>query len=559
MKFGGNIEKISISLLILFAFFTGIFVFFSDIQSPSSLLTFERAAIMKTDWYYTHADSKDLTQLSLPAKIPAYDHVSRLYHDITPDSSVRFLGLVTDRQNLKVLFEDKILYQSSSNFQKAWHVSYKSRYHIVKIPENLGGRLCLELTALTPGSNGLYSQVFLGSKLAVYYSIFKAGKTVFFRGILAIVLGLCMLFTSCIVFNNFRKTAQSISGADKSLLYMFLSLLLFGFWQLEDSGLLQFVFGYQPMHWILEFLPQPVIMLLLFLLVREFAERKKNIPLKILFFLNSFVFILIFFLQFTCVIPMSRPVRLSLYVMVIDSIVSFLLVNKKNNFMSPASKIVFNTSILIGAIPFVLFAIFKGSLPYAEEFLNMAFLCIIVGICSVVFQKTFAAFRSEEEKELFTKYSFTDFPTGIPNRAAWHSFVYRAEFWKTKYPKQSALFLFRLNFLAEINHDYGEFSGDDAILAVSSSLTKTFADEGRVYRLGGDDFLVYCVDMSEKKVLEAVNRFSAYIKTQKESSLPISVSYGWTLFVPKWHKDFDAACRAAWKDMMTRNADKGVL
>lgn len=80
-----------------------------------------------------------------------------------------------------------------------------------------------------------------------------------------------------------------------------------------------------------------------------------------------------------------------------------------------------------------------------------------------------------------------------------------------------------LNGLKEINDLHGHFEGDKALISIANSIIKAFGQKSS-YRVGGDEFVVICLDCEENIFLEKVQKLKKYI-SETEYTAAIGYKY----------------------------------
>lgn len=135
--------------------------------------------------------------------------------------------------------------------------------------------------------------------------------------------------------------------------------------------------------------------------------------------------------------------------------------------------------------------------------------------------------------------SQTDQGTGLLNRSAYE-----------KYLRENAQRTFSLaacvyidaNGLHEINNKYGHEAGDRMLKTVADCLRAQFA-YGRIYRIGGDEFVVFPLDAEQRRCEARMRKVAAAIRAEG-----YAVSYG-------------VACRRdeTGLDALVRAADERML
>ena len=83
----------------------------------------------------------------------------------------------------------------------------------------------------------------------------------------------------------------------------------------------------------------------------------------------------------------------------------------------------------------------------------------------------------------------TDFLTGVYSRAAYSDALKFYE--ENQIPKNLAVFLIDINGLKKVNDSFGHEAGDELICGASECIKDTYGHDGRIYRIGGDEFVVF--------------------------------------------------------------------
>lgn len=124
-----------------------------------------------------------------------------------------------------------------------------------------------------------------------------------------------------------------------------------------------------------------------------------------------------------------------------------------------------------------------------------------------------------EHTAMLESMSYQDRMTGAGNRNA---FIRTTEQLERSFSGHSiGIAYFDLNGLKEINDTHGHKYGDKAIIAFARLLHDTFPPEA-IFRIGGDEFVVLCIDESEAHLKEKIS----HIKENLRKNSPFSVSIG---------------------------------
>ena len=150
--------------------------------------------------------------------------------------------------------------------------------------------------------------------------------------------------------------------------------------------------------------------------------------------------------------------------------------------------------------------------------------------------------------ELIHKQAFMDSMTGVGSNAAYHEAVKRLEASIEAKDASFALALFDLNGLKQINDNYGHECGDRALEDAAAVLLRTFGVK-RVFRIGGDEFIVILKEASSIDVQRLFGRMeeelSALNRTERPYSVPLTVSKGMAVYDPASDADFKSVFKRA--------------
>ncbi|SHK20450.1 diguanylate cyclase (GGDEF) domain-containing protein [Hathewaya proteolytica DSM 3090] len=81
-----------------------------------------------------------------------------------------------------------------------------------------------------------------------------------------------------------------------------------------------------------------------------------------------------------------------------------------------------------------------------------------------------------------------------------------------------------INGLKQINDTYGHSYGDAVIISISQAIKNTFKDH-YVFRLSGDEFVVFCENISRQNFLKSIDSFKASLLSKSNNG--VSIGYTW--------------------------------
>lgn len=132
------------------------------------------------------------------------------------------------------------------------------------------------------------------------------------------------------------------------------------------------------------------------------------------------------------------------------------------------------------------------------------------------------------ENALYRKLAFTDELTGLSNRTA-----FKEDLEKRMKPDKATgeekilptvVFMFDLNDLKKCNDTYGHDYGDQYIRMAADALKKIFAQEGKCYRIGGDEFCAWTPYLSLDEINEKLRLLEQDVRELNHKGFVVTVS-----------------------------------
>lgn len=150
------------------------------------------------------------------------------------------------------------------------------------------------------------------------------------------------------------------------------------------------------------------------------------------------------------------------------------------------------------------------------------------------------------------KQAFTDALTSLGNRNAYFELVHSLdEKILNKEDINFGVLLFDINGLKEINDTFGHVFGDKAITLSGTFIKEAFGQETS-FRIGGDELVAICFDMSEKDIKDKLNEIGNKIKNNNNEhpeSFHLTVSYGYAFYDKDKDKKYNDVFKKADQDM----------
>ena len=151
----------------------------------------------------------------------------------------------------------------------------------------------------------------------------------------------------------------------------------------------------------------------------------------------------------------------------------------------------------------------------------------MVGLIVMGVTFTFISKKERENSEKLietTKISLTDELTGLYNRRAYDEYVEKID--EEQLHDNVVFIMMDVNGLKTVNDGIGHDAGDELLLGSAECMNSAFADLGRIFRLGGDEFMAI-LECSASEAHLAVDALDAVTKKWKGKVInDISISKG---------------------------------
>lgn len=150
----------------------------------------------------------------------------------------------------------------------------------------------------------------------------------------------------------------------------------------------------------------------------------------------------------------------------------------------------------------------------------------LMGIVNV--RRSRRLMQQARESELYRKLAFTDELTGLSNRMALKEDLKKRIIQDKATGKErilpTAVFMFDLNDLKKCNDTYGHDYGDMYIKMAADALKKIFLQEGKCYRIGGDEFCAWTPYISLDKINIKLQKLEQDVQEMNNKGFVVSVS-----------------------------------
>ncbi len=212
---------------------------------------------------------------------------------------------------------------------------------------------------------------------------------------------------------------------------------------------------------------------------------------------------------------------------IIKGIVKKTFVSKLSVFVT----VFFAVSMIFSIIDVILYLMNKDTyIAFSRATIMLYFLILICGIYEFV--EITEMSKRGKYAEVMEKMAYQDELTGMFNRKAFNRSLKEAKNGDLNY----TFVMLDLNYLKNVNDQYGHAMGDKYITNIADYITESFSDTNHCFRIGGDEFFVMSEYAPEdERFQDCINTLSEKVSGfNNENNLPIdlSVAYGYEVYHP---------------------------
>ena len=548
MKKGSDFEILAFRILLAVFLLTGIYVLIAGRKIPSIPTIQKQEKTFNKGWYYINSNGAQVPIDSLPVRIPSKERKATIYHALTPfedgETSICFYSHL---QNVKIRINDEIVYDYKITTKPKTLIVYRSIYNIVDFPQiTESSVISIESDAVVNSSAGEFEEIFIGDSAQIFLSIFFRHFDSFLLGVIFIVISFFLLGTSHLFSHNNQK--------DRTLLYLSCLTFFAGCWQLDDTTLLLLFTGYLPLLWCFKYLTQLLLPIFTFLFMKSILIKTNKRFMNFLFWLILVVLVIQYILQITGLRALTNTVFATQSIYFIVFIYAFISLSKEDWAKDSWLKYIFLLSMIISIIIFAFTAFSLFNNKFFSSIMSFGLGFTFLFMILLTYKKELKVLEEANQAETYKKLAFIDIATGVYNKTAWYTLA--DEFDEAKYPKgETCVMIFDMNNLKKVNDSLGHLVGDKMIKAFCNCLVKVIGENGKIYRVGGDEFVCVINGLSRENVMTILDQFDEAVKNQEESEYKFSAAYGYEFFTPHSPADFKNALKKADEKMYSKKLE----
>ncbi|MCR5792587.1 MAG: GGDEF domain-containing protein [Lachnospiraceae bacterium] len=327
------------------------------------------------------------------------------------------------------------------------------------------------------------------------------------------ILSLCLILMG-FVFVSLWAFLHYNESVTKSILYLGFLAICFGFWSLEEAGLLSLFISNITLIYYMKMISIILTPCAVVAFFREFFSLQETRSLSAMLH-SAMIFNLIIIIldissiaHYTVTLPYII-IFFSLLILMLHlySIYNYIVKgNKKDSAVFLIATIILGSTGLLDCILFLF-----GNNTDATFNTRIGSFVFILYLAFVTLRENVQKANLGDQAEAYQKLAYTDVLTSVNNRSAFYAKTSQFENEETFEDDTIFVAEFDLNNLKVLNDTFGHHVGDELIINGARIIEEAFVGYSECYRIGGDEFAII---IRNKKAL------SQYCKcTQKMNHL----------------------------------------
>ena len=307
-------------------------------------------------------------------------------------------------------------------------------------------------------------------------------------------------------------------------------IMLLSMWTNGSAGVFQIITGNSAILRVVDYTVMCLLPIPVLVFVAAFTDSLKSKPVMICIGLCVVNFFVQFFGVPAGLVGYGDMLRVSHILIIIGMpVVAYIIVRSiREHKIDRTQRIYLITALAVifgsGLADMVRYYSARATDPSFITRIGLVIFSVIFTVYE--FKQLVDAHIKSRQTEMMRRLAMEDTLTGIYNRTAFTFFE------KELLERQKGKCLFihlDVNFLKKVNDTYGHAEGDRHIIAAARIIKESFGQNGRCFRVGGDEFFVIldCKDLQEEYA-RGLGKFGELIAeyNKEEHPVPLSIAHG---------------------------------
>lgn len=491
------------------------------------------------------AEEKELSKRDPVRVEQVSDAVQNYYFDVS-DMTVYGMDVAffSHHQFIRVYVDDEEIYTQTRN-GGIWGRSPGSMWNFVQIPYG-AEELRIEVDAAYKSVQQENHEFYFGEALYMYKSIMKSSIVSMLVSLVLIIAGFAMVF--------YAALANRSVYIGRSLIYLGIFIMIFGLWSFNETDGATLLFNHRITSAFSAYIYLMTMSASFLLFVREFMHIEESIIWKIICLLSVANFIVCLGLQIADVVDFKETVIVTHLIMLVSILYVILVlvhkVIKKQITHNLKNNLIALIVLIIAALVDMAFY-YMGTMD-SDLFGRFIFLLFAIILGRETTRDSMKIMERGRKAQLYEELAITDSLTHLYNRNC-----YEMDGLELEKTTGVLVVAFDLNDLKKCNDTMGHSEGDNYLKVAANMIETVFAQYGKCYRIGGDEFQV----LIEKGRTCPIEDLLAQLWREEEryngsgAQFPIYIASGYALYDAETDESLESACNRA-DEMMYANKRK---
>ncbi len=475
-----------------------------------------------TGWHYEDGSPAMLSDLQF---ISDRTTISRTINAGSVTSSG--LCFISQTADFSVYLNDDLIYDYRPELDSIYGYTYGIYLHTIEIPHfTETAELTIEATVPSGGQNwaGFQDAEFSDSFRYLFTHI-TSDYLKFFISFMTLIAGFAIMVLG-LIFNSYREQKLemlSLGSFAMSLSLWILSSSYFIGLIVDNPAYIRLInhmalilFPVLGVTFVSCLIKQPRNKSLIFMLFYTFANLIYQFAMQISGYNDIHNLLLLSHIGFLC------SICLAIYLIIRYG--KIIKKTKRQTFLLQVAFLILIASGLLDLISY-----YRVHLHDFARYSRFGFLIFVILLFYYEINEFFIVSKNYHEIEIMRRLAHEDGLTGLDNRLAFNEFEDELSLRKTG---NGLIIQFDIDNLKKINDTCGHMEGDAIIKAFASILADSFGQYGKVFRIGGDEFISILVSESDTlaslsdKCVKQMKEAIAQYNEEHHPQIPLAASYG---------------------------------
>ncbi len=466
------------------------------------------------------------------------EYKSKLPEDIHDYTHIYIIAYYSD---IELYLGDRLIYADGKSEDNHFLETNSERYMFINLPDDWKGKDITLVTYPHMDTRGYeLKEPVLCWKDTMLQVLYQAAIPMFIIVMVIAVMGVLYI----IYYFNLRKTATNRS----ILLFIGIIAIQSGIYIVSQMAIASIMSRNTSSLYILEMGMSLIMVFPHLMIVKSYVNEEVSkilnmaLALNILNIVVQVIIASVSSISYRMMLPVTHMVYIISLLVILAVTISGIGVDKKAKL---GLRLTFVPVCIMWMISLVFNFIHQGNRYPAFVLCGTVYILIVHTLANLGNLRT--AYAKQAAATVYEELAYLDMLTGLKNRNAYEkdAEAVKEEAYRME-DKSLIVVAFAVNGLKEVNDNYGHMAGDALIKSMAFHLKEDFDDCENIYRVGGDEFLMFVETNDGQAVVDRIEKMR--LKAAKKAffeDLTISFSYGAIRYDKSLFRNFDDAIKEA--------------